>query len=270
MIDPKNLGGRLRKAVLTSLHRRLTVIQPVTPLVSFTFDDFPRSALRIAGRILRRYEARGTYYASPGLSRKVNEQGEHFEIDDLHSLLAEGHELGSHTYGHISCRSVTTDFYLADVIKANSYLREVTGMNSPVSFAYPFGHVTLSVKRGIAGLLSSCRSTFGGLNHRRIDLNLLRANKLYSASTDLEVARELIRKNKELRGWLIFYTHDVCDNPSPYGCTPQFFEQIVKLAAESGARILTVGAALEKATGVKAAFTSVGAPQSVKSELVRP
>jgi peptidoglycan/xylan/chitin deacetylase (PgdA/CDA1 family) len=37
------------------------------PMISFTFDDFPRSALHVAGRILEDHGIAGTYYVSLGL-----------------------------------------------------------------------------------------------------------------------------------------------------------------------------------------------------------
>ena len=56
----------------------------------------------------------------------------------------------------------------------------------------------------------------------------------------------MIDRNSLSRGWLIFATHDVTDNPSPYGCTPTFFQGVVDYAAKSGAMLLTVGEACEK------------------------
>jgi hypothetical protein len=54
----------------------------------------------------------------------------------------------------------------------------------------------------------------------------------------------LIDRNKRERGWVIFATHDVSSNPSPYGCTPEFFENVVRYAQESGAQIVPVVSAL--------------------------
>ena len=45
------------------------------PLISFTFDDFPRSALTVGGEILERHGARGTYYASLGVMGKYEAAG---------------------------------------------------------------------------------------------------------------------------------------------------------------------------------------------------
>ena len=55
----------------------------------------------------------------------------------------------------------------------------------------------------------------------------------------------MIDQNARARGWLIFATHDVRETPSRFGCTPDFFEQVVQWSLESGARILPVVEALE-------------------------
>jgi len=54
----------------------------------------------------------------------------------------------------------------------------------------------------------------------------------------------LIAENLKRKTWLIFYTHDVRENPSPYGCTPELMEQTVSCAVRSGCRVLTIQEAL--------------------------
>ena len=89
-------------------------------------------------------------------------------------------------------------------------------------------------------VFESCRSIYSGINYKKIDLNLLRANSLYSSSVPLDYIEELIRINDELNGWLIFYTHDVCDNPTAVGCTPDYLEDVIKIALKSKAVIKTI------------------------------
>jgi len=242
--NPKRYIDGLRREMLALFCRRDALLQPKSPIISFSFDDFPCSALTVGGTILQAYGARGTYYVASGLINSVNMQGVHFCEHDLKALMAEGHEVGTHTYNHTSIHAVTLESYTADVVKGNAFVQEVTKKHSKLNFSYPFGHVTLAAKQVAGELNSSCRSTFSGINHGRIDLNLLRANRLYSSMTDLKTINKLIRINSEIGGWLIFYTHDVRDKPSQYGCTPRFFEEVVKEAAKSKARILTVESVL--------------------------
>ena len=67
----------------------------------------------------------------------------------------------------------------------------------------------------------------------------LRGNPVYSWRP-LARTRQLIDRNAEEKGWLIFYTHDVCESPSRYGCTPEDFREVVSYAVSSGARVMPV------------------------------
>ena len=71
-----------------------------SPVISFTFDDFPRSALLNGGRILHDRGLAGTYYASLGLMGRTAPTGEIFKREDLEELIRQGHELGCHTFDH--------------------------------------------------------------------------------------------------------------------------------------------------------------------------
>jgi hypothetical protein len=44
--------------------------------------------------------------------------------------------------------------------------------------------------------------------------------------------RRLIDRACKIGGWLIFYTHDVTETPSRFGCTPRQWESVVAYAAE--------------------------------------
>jgi peptidoglycan/xylan/chitin deacetylase (PgdA/CDA1 family) len=239
-----------RRRLLSSLHCRLVPIADRGPIVSFSFDDFPRTAYTIGGQILNRFSARGTYYASVGLMGTRNELGDQFCKDDLLALIDDGHELASHTFSHVSCRSISGDAFRKEVEEGQRAIEELTGV-TPSNFAFPFGDVTLSAKRTISAKTTSCRGIWPGLNGPDIDLNLLRANSLYGDSSQCDQVRRLIIDNERRKGWLIFYSHDVGPNPSRFGCTPALLEYAVSLASEGSARILTVGEAVGDLTKSK-------------------
>jgi hypothetical protein len=60
----------------------------------------------------------------------------------------------------------------------------------------------------------------------------------------------VIARNCANNGWLIFATHDISETPTRFGCTPAFFERVVRLAVQSGAVILPVSRALQCATSL--------------------
>ena len=229
--------------MLCSLGRRTVHLGNRGPFVSFTFDDFPRTAYSEGGSILEQFGARGTFYAAYGLMNTSNELGEQFRAADLHALVEKGHELANHTYNHISSRSVSCGVFREDVDRGRKAIEEVGGAYFG-NFAYPFGHVTLRAKRMLEMSVTSARSIFPGLNGPEIDLNLLRANAMYGDLDESSHVKDLILRNAKERSWLIFYTHDVRPSPSAYGCTPALFEFAVSAAGHSGSRIMTVQQAL--------------------------
>jgi peptidoglycan/xylan/chitin deacetylase (PgdA/CDA1 family) len=232
--------GRARRKVLSAVYSRRVSLASGGPLVSFTFDDFPRTALTVGGRILKDFGFRGTYYASMGLMNTSSELGDQFRREDLETLLCDGHELASHTFGHISCRSVSCSRFRREVETGRRAIEELTGQRDSGNFAYPFGEVTLSVKEAIGQDVNSSRGIWGGVNGTEVDLNLLRANRLYGDLDKCAQVEELIVENERRKSWLIFYSHDVRETPSPVGCTPALLEFAVSFAAQRRGRVRTV------------------------------
>jgi len=206
--------------------------------VSFGFDDFPRSAYHVAGAILESFGARGTYYTAPGLMNLSNGLGDICTVDDLHSLLAKGHELGTQTFRHSSCRETSLADFEEDVRHGIQETERLTG-HRPQGFAYPYGHVTIRAKKALNDL-ASVRSIFPGINGPEVDLNLLLANRIYGDLDGVQPLLDLIAENVRQRGWLIFYTHDVRPNPSEYGCTVALFDKVVSESVSRGSRIRTI------------------------------
>src|ERR1700760_4531675 len=223
MMTLRSQLGILRSQLLCSVYRRPLSLGNQGPVVSFCFDDFPRTAYSTGGAILKSFGARGTYYAALGLLNTTNHLGDQLKREDIDSLLGNDHELGCHTFSHISCRSVPLKSFENNVLKGRATIREVTGYDA-ANFSYPFGHVSVSSKRIIGLQMNSCRSIYGGINGPMADLNLLRANSLYGDVDQFDQVECLLSGTVKMRGWLIFYTHDVRRNPSPFGCTPALLD----------------------------------------------
>jgi peptidoglycan/xylan/chitin deacetylase (PgdA/CDA1 family) len=233
----------MRNAARLVFRRRLTV-GPDRPLISFTFDDFPRSALYVGGEILNRHGFAGTYYVALGLAGKQVSSGTMFEMSDLPHLLRQGHELGCHTFAH--CHSWQTDAarYESSVIENRMALEDLMPDIAFRSFSYPYCAPRPTIKRRVARYFLSCRGGAQGINAGATDLNQLDAFFLEKSRGDLQRVREIIDHNCQRRGWLVFATHDIADSPTAFGCTPRFFEQVVEYAATSGAQLLPVVQAL--------------------------
>jgi peptidoglycan/xylan/chitin deacetylase (PgdA/CDA1 family) len=238
--------GNVRRRILSGFYRRTVPLGALGPIITFSFDDFPRTALTIGAQILESVEARATYYVAMSLMNTTNDLGEQFRDEDLGSVVDRGHELASHTFSHLSASRVGYDVFKNDLEKGEQAIREKMGTPTSRNFAYPYGDVTLAIKRKLGAQLTSCRGNCGGVNGPDVDLNLLRANRIYGDLDRAEAAKRLVLENEEQRGWLIFYSHDVAAKPTPFGCTPELLAAICSFAATRNARFMTVGQVMKE------------------------
>jgi peptidoglycan/xylan/chitin deacetylase (PgdA/CDA1 family) len=225
------------------------VLRNNDPVISFTFDDFPRSALHTGGAILTSFGLKGTYYAALGLMGRQEPTGTMFLAEDLTLLQEQGHELGCHTFSHChSAETETREFEKA--ITANQQaLNNFFPTASFTTFSYPISPPRARTKRKVSRRFVCCRGGGQTFNAGTADLGYLAAYFLEQSRGDIEVVKDVIQRNHRARGWLIFATHDICDAPTPFGCTPEFFEGVVRCSLASGARILPVAQAWREVGG---------------------
>jgi peptidoglycan/xylan/chitin deacetylase (PgdA/CDA1 family) len=242
------LNGRLQRSAASRMSRRPMEIDSPRPIVSFTFDDFPRSALLVGGAILSRFGLAGTYYASFGLMGQTAPTGPIFVRRDLDRLVEQGHELGCHTFDHCHSWETAPALFEASVVR-NELARRAMIPRAPFkTLSYPSSPPRPLTKRRAAARFAGCRGGGQTGNVGTTDLNYLAAYFLEKSRDNPEAIKTLIEQNRRDRGWLILATHDVSPDPTPYGCVPEFFEDIVRSVVASGARVLPVGQAIEVLT----------------------
>jgi len=225
--------------------RRLLPVELETPIVSFTFDDFPRSALHAGGEILSHAGAVGTYYAAFGLMGRHEPTGKIFEPADLKVLLDQGHELGCHTFDHYDASTTAPAAFVASIVRNQRALANLLPGFSFRTHAYPIGAPRIGTKRRMRRFFESARGGGQQFCAPHADLDNLAAFFLEKCRGELEPVKSIVEGNRKACGWLVIATHDVAQAPTPYGCTPAFFESTVRMVRESGARILPVHQAIQ-------------------------
>ncbi len=201
-------------------------------VASFTFDDFPKSALTNGGAILESHGLRGTFYAALKLAGTENHLGPMFEPADLRAAHESGHEIACHTYSHLDCCRASAADISAEIDENTAGIAALIDGAAPMNFAYPYGAVSLAAKRAVATRFVSCRGTGQGINHAAVDFADLLGVRVYDRFFDADALRRLVDENRAKNGWLIFYTHDVSEQPSLYGCTPGQLDTIVEYAKQ--------------------------------------
>ncbi len=238
--------GKYRRTLAYGLCRRMVPIDPTQPVISFSFDDAPRSSFRVGGDILSSYGARASFFVALGLLGSETEVGPIATADDLTRALKEGHELGCHTFDHRDSWQTGTQEFIGSVRKNREALDRILPGSRFETFAYPIAEPRPSIKFRLEPYFTCCRGGGQEPNVGRADLNLLRSYFLdRRTKVDLDTVKRVVDFNAAARGWLIFATHDVTERPSPFGCTPGFFREVVEYAVRSGARLLPVGKAYQ-------------------------
>lgn len=213
------------------------------PIVSFTFDDFPQSALDVGGRILEKEGITATFYAAFGLANTDTEVGWVGSSYDLAACVDRGHEIGCHTFDHIDCLRASAEEVDRSMVHNQAVARNL-GLPPFRNFAYPFGRFGITGKKVANRHYSSARTSICGINRNNIDLSLLKSVPIYSDSETPH--SEHFDSLQSRGGWLIFYTHDVSERPSSYGCTPEKLKFVIRRVREIGASIIPVGVVVDQ------------------------
>jgi hypothetical protein len=96
-------------------------------------------------------------------------------------------------------------------------------------------------------IFQSSRGIIPGANSGVVDLQFLRATPLINRDIDADGVDRMFDEAVASNGWLIFYSHDVATEPSPYGCTPSLLRHALDAASRRNIEILSVADALRAA-----------------------
>src|SRR5271165_5890727 len=118
------VAGRVGRLGATLVRTRTVRMVNERPIVSFSFDDFPRSAVRNAAAILEGHGVAGTYYLSRSFNGATVDGIEYYDLGDLRRLIDNGHEIGCHTASHLHATRVARSRLLDDIEANAEFLRQ--------------------------------------------------------------------------------------------------------------------------------------------------
>lgn len=221
-------------------------VAPDRPIVSFTFDDFPKSALNGAD-IVEKHGGRAGFYACTSfLGQRSPVMGEMFDGATLNELSVRGHEIGAHTHSHLDCAKARLEKVERDIGENLVALAEAGYPENVSAFAYPYGETTYSAKCWIGEVFATGRGILPGVNVGDTDRSQLRAIELGSSEMHRRRALAALKTCIEAKGWLFFFTHDVSKSPTKQGAPSALIAELAHLAVEGGAVLAspTLGAVL--------------------------
>jgi peptidoglycan/xylan/chitin deacetylase (PgdA/CDA1 family) len=241
----------LKARVSNRLARHLYIaplrLPGTSPMVSFTFDDVPKSAATVGAAMLEEYNARATFYISGALVDQWSGNWDGVNADDIMGLHRRGHELACHTFSHLRVTDLNSAAMATEIENNRRYLMTLDASIRIDNFAYPYGLGSVSRKRQLGKAFHSSRGILPGINSGVVDLQFLRANPLIEPHVDADGLDRAFDEAVATNGWLIFYSHDVAAKPSPYGCSPALLRHALEAASHRKIPILNIAEALRRA-----------------------
>jgi peptidoglycan/xylan/chitin deacetylase (PgdA/CDA1 family) len=242
-----SLKARVSNRMARHLRTAPFKLRNSSPMVSFTFDDAPISAVTVGAAMLEAYNARGTFYVSGGLVDTWSGHWTAVSAEDIVGLHRRGHEIACHTFSHANTRNLNSAAMAAEIAKNRRYLLSLDPSIKIDNFAYPYGLGSVSHKGQLGKAFHSSRGILPGVNSGVVDLQYLRSVPLIEQDIDRDGIDRAFDEAVDTNGWLIFYSHDVADVPSPYGCSPSFLRHALDAASRRNILNLSVADALRSA-----------------------
>ncbi|MDX6394630.1 MAG: hypothetical protein QOJ73_5693 [Streptosporangiaceae bacterium] len=195
---------------------RLAAAAAARTVVSFTFDDGDADQMA-AARVLHKYRLDGTFYIITGAVGAP----QYVTPADLHTLVAEGDEIGGHTVSHLELPHVTAAEARRQVCAGRDTL--INWGFHPTSFAYPGGVYSPAAEaivrecgftsaRTVAGLRSpGCPACTGAESVPPKDPYAIRVPGQVDGSWTLATLQNLVTTaERRGGGWLPLVFHHVC------------------------------------------------------------
>lgn len=215
--------------------------------ICLTFDDYSIDDWASVAPMLRRYQAKATFYIShfPMIEPAL--------LTKLHMLDSFGHEIGYHTISHPRVsdylKSHSIEHYFHHEIERGLTLMKEAGFN-PKSFAYPFNDATPESQSFLAKHFTTLRTVAHSVDDalfpptgnkfirgKSIDMHS-ETRSLWPKTVDDIVEDLVVAKRKNLVA--VFYAHRVTDElNNQTRMTPAGLEFIVSHAAKFGMKFFT-------------------------------
>jgi len=207
------------------------------------------------GAIVEAHGARATYFPCGSLEGTSHDGIQQFTNDDLEALHAAGHEVGSHSFHHVSALRTSSRKFASSISLNERFLAERLPGSRRISFSYPFGDVSLSSIPTVMKSFVCARTVSRGVNGEVVSPYLLRGVGIERRSRNAFDIEALIETAARRHQWLICFTHDVSARPSEFGCTPRDLDRVLRLARSAGMELsplARVAACFEHQHAVKA------------------
>jgi len=226
--------AKLARRARYALGRTPVTCAPERPVLTISFDDFPKGAAREGAALMEAFGARATYFASGCFAGAEG----YYDAGDLARLSRAGHEIGCHTYSHIDCARAPLGRVRAELDR-NARALSAMGHDAPLTgFAFPYGEASIGAKRLAVSRFGYARGVRGDLNRGRVDAGLLKALCVDGGEAAAARAVNLIASAAREPAWVILFAHGVDRVAGDWSTTPDDLGRCLRAARALGLDIL--------------------------------
>jgi len=243
----RSISSKVSRRLTPLFGRRMVPVKLDKPLVSITFDDCPASAIENGVGPMNILGWKSSVYVAGELLGTTNHHGRQICAEDLIGLHNDGHEIGGHTWSHIDAQAVSIDTFAEDIAYNHAYMQKL-GLPKFRTFAYPYGQTQPALKRLLETQFEGMRGIVPGLHRKDVDLNQIKSVPLFSGD-NMQAAHDVLKDIAARPAWVTFFTHDIRDDHSPWGCKPEEFENFLKAVKAINADVMPVDKAIDYIKG---------------------
>ena len=171
--------------------------------------------------------------------------GRMFDPGDLQALKRDGHDIGCHTYSHMDCAPASDAEVTRDLARNRAFFKRHK-LGRARSFAYPYGRLDVPAKRLLMRQMPALRGVRPGVHQGAADRGLLNATGIEDYNGGIGLALSQLASMQGDSEWLILFTHDISDRPSPWGCRCEDFDRLLLAIERSGAEVVSVARMLDR------------------------
>lgn len=204
------------------------------PVITIAFDDGWESTYKNGLPLLNEFNFKASFYM---LSDSFNDT-QYMSIDQVSSLKAQGHHIGSHTVTHAKITELTLTDLRYELMGSQKQLESKFGKIQ--DFAAPYGSYNDDSIAEIKKLYRSHRTVNSGINtFENYDQYQLKSPNIKNTTSVDEIKAWIERAQKE-KGWLILTYHEIDSADREYSTKPDDFKKHMQLIKDSGIKVATL------------------------------
>lgn len=242
----RHYRARLAERAVRAFPAATLTVNCTRPIVSFTFDDVPETALTAGAAILEANGVRGTFYIAGSLLGRVEPERRLITAEGCRALAKAGHEIGCHTFSHQAVDTLSHSALIDDLDRNEEVLDTFQASIQQRNFAYPYNRGALRHRHLFADRYDTARAGGDRINRGKVNRSFLWGMEIRQPESDALALVEQIDAVVAEPGWLVFFTHDISETPTPFGCRPSTFRRLVEHAVARGCLVLPVRDALDQ------------------------